>query len=81
MIYTQASTPCRTWDPERVYQRLYDVLTGKDTDAKFARLSADDRRNILEILRDTKPGLPATGTAALGPLQGFCCRSLTPHRF
>jgi len=43
---------------ERVYQRLYDVLTGKDQDQRFANLSSDDRRGILEILRDTKLGLP-----------------------
>jgi len=44
---------------ERIYQRLYDVLSGQDQDPKFASLSADDRRAILEILRDTKPALPA----------------------
>ena len=43
----------------RIYQRLWDVLSAKDQSGKFARLSADDRRSILEILRDTKPGLPA----------------------
>jgi hypothetical protein len=41
-----------------MYQRLYDVLTGKDAAPKFARLSAEDRRAVLEILRDTKPNLP-----------------------
>ena len=44
---------------ERIYQRLYDILSGQDQDPKFASLSADDRRAILEILRDTKPTLPA----------------------
>jgi hypothetical protein len=43
----------------RIYQRLYDILTSKDQDAKFANLSVADRRAIFEILRDTKPGLPA----------------------
>ena len=58
MVYTKAFDSMPAWDLERVYRRLYDVLTGKNTDAKFAKLSADDRRNILEILRATKPGLP-----------------------
>lgn len=40
------------------YQRLYEVLSGKDQNPKFAHLSAADRRAVLEILRDTKPGLP-----------------------
>lgn len=44
---------------ERIYQRLYDILSGQDQDPKFASLSADDRRAILEILRDTKTTLPA----------------------
>jgi hypothetical protein len=43
---------------EQVYRRLFDVLTGKDSSDRYARLSAQDRRAILEILRDTKPGLP-----------------------
>jgi hypothetical protein len=35
------------------------LLSGKDQDAKFGHLSASDRRGILEILRETKAGLPA----------------------
>lgn len=42
-----------------IYRRLYDILTGKDTRAIFAHLSAEDRRAILEIVRDTTPNLPA----------------------
>jgi hypothetical protein len=51
----------------RIYQRLYDILTGKDQDQKFASLSADDRRAILEILRDTKPTLPIYWRASVAP--------------
>ncbi|MEO2030659.1 MAG: hypothetical protein ABGZ35_01095, partial [Planctomycetaceae bacterium] len=43
---------------EYIYRRLWEVLTGKDTTAEFAHLSAGDRGQILEILRNTKPGLP-----------------------
>jgi hypothetical protein len=59
MIYTKAFDSMPDWDRERIYQRLFNALTGKDTDPKFAKLSADDRRNVLEILRATKPNLPA----------------------
>jgi hypothetical protein len=59
MIYNKAFDSMPQWALQRIYRRLYDVLSGKDTSPKFARLSADDRRNVLEILRDTKPGLPA----------------------
>jgi hypothetical protein len=43
---------------ERVYKRLWEVLSGKDQSAHFAHLSADDRMAVLEILRSTKQGLP-----------------------
>jgi hypothetical protein len=59
MIYSAAFDNMPDYARQRIYQRLHDVLTGKDQSAVFARLSADDRRNVLEILRDTKPGLPA----------------------
>jgi hypothetical protein len=59
MIYTKAFDSMPDWARDRVYQGLYDVLTGKNTSEKFAKLSVDDRRNILEILRATKPNLPA----------------------
>jgi hypothetical protein len=42
-----------------VYRRLWEVLTGTDTESDFAHLTAGDRQVILEILLDTKPGLPA----------------------
>lgn len=43
---------------EYVYQRLWDVLGGRETGREFAHLGEGDRRAILEILRDTKPNLP-----------------------
>jgi hypothetical protein len=59
MIYSAAFDAMPDMIREHVYQRLYDVLAGKDQSAKFVRLSGADRANILEILRETKPGLPA----------------------
>jgi hypothetical protein len=44
---------------EYVYRRLLEVLTGHDRSPEFATLTATDRQAILEILLDTKPGLPA----------------------
>jgi hypothetical protein len=58
MIYNETFDSMPAVVRTRVYQRLYDVLTNKDTTKTFARLSAGDRRAILEILLDTKPGLP-----------------------
>ena len=42
-----------------VYRRFWEVLTGKETSTAFAHLSADDRKAILEILRETKPEFAA----------------------
>ncbi len=47
-------------DPVRasVYERLFEVLTGDAPTDRFDRLSAQNRQAILEILRETKPGVP-----------------------
>ncbi|MBV9504438.1 MAG: hypothetical protein JO323_05470, partial [Acidobacteriia bacterium] len=37
-----------------VYRRLWEVLSGKEHAPAYSRLSADDRRAILEILKQTK---------------------------
>lgn len=58
MVYSEAFDGMPEYVRDRVYQRLYDVLTGRDTNEKFKRLSPEDRRAVLEILRDTKPNLP-----------------------
>jgi len=42
-----------------VYSRLWAILSGKVADAQYRQLSAVDRRAVIEILRDTKPDLPA----------------------
>jgi hypothetical protein len=42
----------------RIYRRLWEVLTAESLAAPFDRLPRPERQAILEILRDTKPGLP-----------------------
>jgi hypothetical protein len=37
---------------------MWQVLSGSLNEKKYARLSLTDRRAIVEILRDTKRGLP-----------------------
>jgi hypothetical protein len=49
---------------DAVHRRLWQVLSGDDQSPKYARLSASDRRAIVEILTDTKKDLPAYFTAA-----------------
>jgi hypothetical protein len=59
MIYSEVFDHMPASALERVYRRLYDVLTGTDARDKFGGLSPDDRRATLEILLDTKATLPA----------------------
>jgi len=58
MIYSDVFNQLPDGVHERIYQRLYEVLSGQDHTEKFAKLSGEDRANILAIVRDTKPGLP-----------------------
>jgi len=43
---------------EHLYQRLWNILTAKDQSGEFAKLPATDRQAVLEILLQTKEGLP-----------------------
>lgn len=58
-IYGEAFDNLPGMAKDAVYRRLYEVLSGKESAKRYARLSAGDRRAILEILRETKPNLPA----------------------
>ena len=43
---------------EAIYKRMWQILSGEDKSEKYARLSAADRAAVVDILRDTKKGLP-----------------------
>ena len=58
MIYSEAFDNLPAISSAAIYRKLYDVLSGKDQSARFKRLSPDDRRAVLEVVRDTKPNLP-----------------------
>ena len=59
MIYSEAFDSLPDIAKDRIYRRLYDVLSGADQSKTFESVTAADRQAILEILRDTKPELPA----------------------
>src|SRR4030095_15933855 len=65
MVYSEAFDALPDVVRSTVYQKIYEVLTGKDRSARFAKLSAPDRAAILEILRDTKTTLPAYWRSAV----------------
>jgi len=69
MIYSAAFDGMPGFVRDRVYQRLYDILSGRDASTSMGglslkNLSAADRRAILEIVRETKPNLPAYWAAS-----------------
>jgi hypothetical protein len=58
MIYSSAFDGMPEKVRDRVYRRLYEILTGQDSSKTFAHLSPEIRGAILEIVHETKPGLP-----------------------
>jgi len=59
LIYSDAFDVLPGPAKEKVYTRLYEVLTGKDTSEAYQSLTAESRKAILEILTATKSDLPA----------------------
>jgi hypothetical protein len=58
MIYSPAFDGLPQATRDAIYSRMWDVLSGNDQDRKYARLTPQLRRAIVEILLDTRPGLP-----------------------
>jgi hypothetical protein len=59
LIYSEAFDHLPQPVKEQVYHRLWEILSGQDTIAAYAKLDAPTRGAIAEILIATKPGLPA----------------------
>src|SRR6185295_14264142 len=53
MIYSAAFGGLPAEVRKAIYARISEVLTGRDTNPKYARLSEADRRAVVDILRDT----------------------------
>ena len=58
MIYTPAFDGMPALAKDAVYSRMWEVLSGREKQPRYRALSPADRRAIVEILRETKPGLP-----------------------
>ena len=58
LVYSQGFAALPPEVKNHTLKRMHEVLTGKDTSAAFAHLTAADRAAVLEILRETLPGLP-----------------------
>ena len=57
LIYSKSFDAMPATVKDYVYKRLREVLSGQDQSASFAHLSSADRQAILEILKETKPGI------------------------
>ncbi len=59
LIYSEAFDQLPPVMHDHLLQRLYEILTNKDQTPDFAKIPAEQRQAILEILRATKPNLPS----------------------
>lgn len=59
LIYTDAFRSMPAAAKDRIYRRLWEVLTGSDKSATYSKLSGEDRTAIREILIDTDRDLPS----------------------
>ena len=59
MIYSPLFDGLPAAAKEAIYSRMWEILSGQDKQPVYSRLSAADRRAIVEILRDTKKDLPS----------------------
>jgi hypothetical protein len=59
LIYSDAFDRLPLPAKDAIYSRLWQVLSGTDKAANYARLSAADRQAVIEILRETKKDFPA----------------------
>jgi len=58
IVYSAAFDGLPSSAKRAVYARMLEILSGRDSRAAYAHLTSDDRRAVLEILRDTKPDFP-----------------------
>lgn len=66
LIHTEAFARLPGPLKEQIYARMLEVLTGSNPSPEFERLTAESRRDILEILVETQQDVPAAWREALG---------------
>lgn len=58
MVYSAAFGALPIEARQAIYERMWAILSGRDSSPKYSRFSAADRRAVVEILNDTLPDLP-----------------------
>jgi len=59
MIYTDAFDALPGAAKDAVYQRMWEVLSGRETRPRYRRLAMADRQAVVQILKATKKDLPS----------------------
>ena len=58
MLYSLAFDALPVSAKEGVYDRMWQILSGEEHADRYDHVSIEDRRAVVEILRDTKKELP-----------------------
>ena len=58
MIYSEAFDGMPDEARDASYRRMWQILSGEEKDQRYSKLSRVERQAIVEILRETKKGLP-----------------------
>jgi hypothetical protein len=58
MIYSRTFDALPDEARSAIYKRMWQVLSGEEMDERYGRLTLSDRQQIIEILLETKKGLP-----------------------
>ena len=58
MVYSAAFGALPIEARQAIYERMWTILSGRDTSPKYTRLAVADRRAVVEILNDTLHDLP-----------------------
>jgi hypothetical protein len=58
LVYSEAFDALPQEMRDYIWQRLWNVLSEGQDPERFAHLSSQDRQAIVEVLRETKTGLP-----------------------
>jgi hypothetical protein len=58
LIYSPAFDQLPSNTRDAIYRRMWQILSGAERSDRYATLTQADRTAVIEILRDTKPGLP-----------------------
>jgi len=59
LIYSAAFDALPPVARDAVYKCMWQILSGAEKQAPYARLSLADRRAVIEILRETRTGVPS----------------------